>query len=208
MFCNFVYGYSLKWNSAQGDTPMYGMVHTAARSMVVETMGEPAWLNVLDQAALSGEYFISGQNYSDEVTFAIIRAISKVSGIEVPALLRSFGEFWIKYAAQSPYGAMFRVGGEELDTFLTNLNRMHASIHSTMPASRMPSFEVLRKENDRIDVLYASDRSGLCPFVEGLMMGLMQHFGHSGHVTHVHTEAGDVFSLHCEARKLTLPGAA
>ncbi len=187
---------------------MYGMVHTAARSMVVETLGEGAWARVLDEAHLNGEYFISGQNYSDEVTFALIGAISRVSGIEASELLKSFGRYWIKYAANSSYGTMFRISGLDLVTFLTNLNRMHASIHSTMPASRMPSFEVLHAEDGRIDVLYGSDRTGLFPFVEGLLSGLMEHFGETGHVTHAATAEGDVFSLHREARQISLSGAA
>lgn len=187
---------------------MYGMVHTAARSMVVDTLGEGAWTRILDEAQLNGEYFISGQNYSDDVTFALIGAISRVSGIETSDLLKNFGRYWIKYASNSSYGTMFRIGGLDLVTFLTNLNRMHASIHSTMPASRMPSFEVLHVEDGRIDVLYGSDRTGLFPFVEGLMSGLMEHFGETGHVTHMATADGDVFSLHREARQISLSGAA
>ncbi|MBY9068093.1 heme NO-binding domain-containing protein [Hyphomonas sp. WL0036] len=184
------------------------MVHTAARSMVVETLGDDAWQSILAEAQLNGELFISGQNYSDEVTFALIGAIAKVSGIEPENLLRLFGEYWIRYAAQSPYGTMFRIGGNRLDTFLSNLNRMHASIHSTMPASRMPSFEMLRQEGNRIDMLYTSDREGLTPFVEGLLKGLMTHFGETGHVSHSLTHEGDVFSLNCETASSALPGAA
>ena len=187
---------------------MYGMVHTAARSMVVETMGEAAWRDILNQADLNGEYFISGQNYSDDVTFSLINAVTRVSGIDSAELLKRFGEYWIGYTARSSYGTMFRIGGDQLDTFLTNLNRMHASVHSTMPASRMPSFEMLRKENGRIDVLYTSDRVGLFPFVEGLLKGLMDHFGETGHVTHALTDEGDVFSLHCQVGTRAVRGTA
>lgn len=187
---------------------MYGMVHTAARSMVVETMGDAAWQHILEQADMDGEYFISGQNYSDDVTFALIEAVTRISGVETADLLRSFGRYWIGYAANSPYGTMFRIGGEDLDTFLKNLNRMHASVHTTMPESRMPSFELLRNENGRMDVLYTSDRTGLFPFVEGLLKGLMDHFREPGHVTHATTEEGDVFSLHCAARMQHLGSAA
>lgn len=187
---------------------MYGMVHTAARSMVVETMGEASWQKILAEADLNGEYFISGQNYSDEVTFALIDAVTKVTGFETNDLLRNFGRYWIGYTVKSSYGAMFRVGGDRLDTFLMNLNRMHASVHSTMPASRMPSFEVLRQENGRIDVLYTSDRTGLHPFVEGLLEGLMYHFGETGHVTHALSNDGEVFSLHCDVQNKPLQGAA
>ncbi|MFN4184188.1 MAG: heme NO-binding domain-containing protein [Hyphomonas sp.] len=177
------------------------MVHTAARSMVVETMGEAAWLNILQQADMDGEFFISGQNYSDDVTFALIDAVTKVSGFESTDLLKSFGRYWIGYTANSSYGTMFRIGGDRLDSFLLNLNRLHASVHSTMPASRMPSFELLRNENGRMDVLYTSDRTGLFPFVEGLLKGLMDHFGEAGHVTHATTHEGDIFSLHCTGKK-------
>lgn len=187
---------------------MYGMVHTAARSMVVETMGEAAWQNILELADLNGEYFISGQNYSDDVTFALIGAVSRASGIETADLLRNFGRYWIGYTAKSHYGTMFRVGGDRLDTFLMNLNRMHASVHSTMPASRMPSFELLRNEDGRMDVLYTSDRTGLFPFVEGLLSGLMDYFGETGTITHAMTEEGDVFSLYCGAANKPLRGAA
>lgn len=187
---------------------MYGMVHTAARSMVVETMGEAAWQNVLAQADLQGEHFISGQCYSDAVTFALIDAATKVSGVNKTDLLKRFGKYWIGYTAKSSYGTMFRVGGDQLETFLTNLNRMHASVHATMPESRMPSFEMLRNEHGRIDVLYTSDRTGLTAFVEGLLKGLMEYFGETGYITHEETPEGEVFSLHCTGKKSELKGAA
>lgn len=187
---------------------MYGMVHTAARSMIVETMGEAAWRNVLEQADLDGENFISCQNYSDNVTFALIDAATRISGMAQEDLLKRFGRYWIGYTANSSYGTMFKVGGNQLDTFLRNLNRMHASVHTTMPASRMPSFEMLRNENGRIDVLYTSDRTGLTSFVEGLLEGLMDYFGEAGHVSHQATPAGDVFSLHCTGKKAEMKGAA
>ncbi|AXE64607.1 hypothetical protein BBF93_10480 [Hyphomonas sp. CACIAM 19H1] len=187
---------------------MYGMVHTAARSMVIETLGEAAWRNVLEQAHLDGENFISCQNYSDDVTFALLDAVTRISGLAQEDLLKRFGRYWIGYTAHSSYGSMFKVGGNQLATFLSNLNRMHASVHTTMPASRMPSFEMLRNENGRIDILYTSDRTGLTSFVEGLLDGLMDHFGEAGHVSHTSTPEGDIFTLHCLDKKTEMKGAA
>jgi guanylate cyclase soluble subunit beta len=79
--------------------------------------------------------------------------------------------------------------------FLSNLDRMHATIQRVMPEIRTPSFEVIEASLERIDVLYRSARTGLEPFVGGLMEGLMHRFGHAGSVTHAPSEEGIVFSL-------------
>ena len=179
---------------------MYGMVHSAARSMAIDTLGGDAWFKLLQDSNLSRDAFVSNQNYDDDVTFRIVTAIAERLRIGPSELLRQFGVYWIDYAAKSPYGAMFRVGGEDLRTFLHSLNRMHASIHATMPASRMPSFEVLSDTGNRIDLLYVSDREGLNAFVEGLLAGLLDYFGEKGSVVHEATRPdGDVFSIRLEA---------
>jgi guanylate cyclase soluble subunit beta len=175
---------------------MYGMVHNAARNMAVDALGNDEWALLLKTYKLSPDQFISNNNYSDAVTFEIVDAISERLGVGTNDLLRAFGRYWIEYAATSPFGVMFRVGGQDIRSFLRNLNRMHASIHATMPGSRMPSFEVLLETNSRIDVLYVSERIGLEAFVEGLFSGLLHHFGENGEVAHLESRTdGDVFSI-------------
>lgn len=147
-------------DTVKGTNSMYGMVHSGARSMVLDAYGEQVWQLVLCEAGLGDEHFISGQNYSDETTLSIIHAISKITGIEPPELLRSFGTYWIEFATRSHYGPMFRIAGSDLESFLRNLNRMHQSIRTTLPSSRMPTFEVLECGDERIDVLYQSGREG------------------------------------------------
>jgi len=172
------------------------MVHTAARTMALDALGPEAWLKLLQDNDLSRDHFVSNQNYSDELTFRIVGAISARLGIGTDELLRAFGEYWIEYAAKSPYGAMFRIGGKDLRAFLHNLNRMHSSVHATMQLSRMPSFEVIEETDKRIELLYVSDRTGLEDFVVGLLTGLLRYFGEQGQVSYEGSRPdGDVFSI-------------
>lgn len=175
---------------------MYGMVHTAARAMALDALGPAAWLALLQENDLSRDHFVSNQNYSDEVTFRIVSAISGRLGMDPDEMLRAFGEYWIEYAAKSPYGAMFRIGGRDLRAFLHNLNRMHSSVHATMQFSRMPSFEVIGETDNRIELLYMSDRTGLTEFVVGVLTGLLRYFGEQGHVSYEGSRPdGDVFTI-------------
>lgn len=175
---------------------MYGMVHNAARNMAVDVLGNDEWALLLQTYRLSPDHFISNNNYSDALTFQIVDAISERLRMGTSDLLRALGRYWIDYAATSPYGVMFRVGGQDIRSFLRNLNRMHASIHASMPGSRMPSFDVLLETNSRIDVIYTSERIGLEAFVEGLFSGLLHHFGENGEVVHLESRTeGDVFSI-------------
>ena len=75
---------------------------------------------------------------------------------------------------------------------------MHSSVQTTMPTARMPVFEVIDRAPGRIKLQYDSDREGLQSFVEGLLEGLMSHFGETGKVVHHSLPEGDVFSVEYE----------
>ncbi len=175
---------------------MYGMVHTAVRAMALDLLGEEAWLSVLERSGLTDEHFFSSEVYDDAVTMDLVATLSQVSGMDSAPLLEAFGEFWIAFAFQSSYGPMFDVAGETLDELLENLDAMHASIQSTMPGARMPSFELIDCQAQRIDVLYRSERVGLEPFVKGLLQGLMRHFGETGTVASCPDATGTRFTIH------------
>lgn len=186
----FVYGWT-----------MYGMIHTAARSMVRDQLGEATWNIILARTGLSEEHFITAKHYSDETTLRVIGAIADTTGHAVPDLLRDFGKYWIKYATASAYRSIFTLSGNNLDTFLTNLNRMHMSVARMMPEARLPTFETLSSTPGETELLYRSDRDGLTGFVEGLLIGLMDYFGEAGTVEYRPVGGQHIFRLNREAAR-------
>jgi len=181
---------------------MYGMIHTAARSMVKDQLGDATWAIILEKSGLNEEHFITAKHYSDETTLSVIACIVETTGIESQELLRKFGQYWIGYATSSAYRSVFTLSGSTLDTFLTNLNRMHMSVSRMMPEASMPVFEMVPGEPGVTDIVYRSDRGDLLlSFVEGLLIGLMAYFEVSGTVQY-RCDAGEhVFRLHREAAR-------
>ena len=162
---------------------MYGMIHKAAREMALEEFGEEAWAAVLDTCALDDRHFISGQYYNDETTMALIGELVTQTGMTAEDLLDAFGQHWVKFVSASVYKSVIDMTGDNLVTFIENLNRMHDSIKATMSKAVLPSFRVLENSAPVIRVLYKSPRTGFEYFVKGLLEGLMDKFGETGTVS-------------------------
>lgn len=175
---------------------MYGMIHRAAREMVLESQGPEAWGAVLAEADLDDAHFISASTYADEVTQTLLAAIARVLAEPVPTLLTAFGRYWIGYVAKGPYGAILRLAGDDVASILGNLDRLHEAIRVAMPAADTPSFQLVGQEASELRVLYRSSRNGLEPFVGGLLQGLMAARGMTPQlVTWAPAEQGAEFVL-------------
>ncbi len=164
---------------------MYGMVHRAARQMIIENHGEASWAQILSSSGLGDESFISANVYSDDVTMSLLVAISNFLNEPVNSILHHFGIYWIKFAYSGDYKSVMNLAGNDLFSFLGNLNRMHDSVQVSIPGARLPTFIADNSSSKSIDITYASERRGLEPFVEGLLTGLLKHFGHEGEIHRV-----------------------
>ena len=173
------------------------MIHQAARSLFIELRDEAEWKLLEERAGLTNEHFISAQSYDDDVTFALIGEIVRSLDVEPEVVLERLGRHWLKFADESAYASMLRMAGTDIETFLRNLDRMHASIKATMPSAVMPSFEVLPSsgEGGPLELRYSSPRTGLESFVSGLLAGLLERFGEAGTVSVRPRPGGAIFEI-------------
>jgi Haem-NO-binding len=174
---------------------MYGMIHRAARELALQTLTPDEWEALLVQRGLREDHFISANPYDDAVTARLLEAIGGRLAVSQDALLEALGRHWIRHAAASPFGTVLTMAGDDLETFLENLDRMHASVTSSMPAASMPSFELLRCEPQAISLLYQSERAGLGMFVRGILCALLERFGETGRVDMEQTPSGVLFRI-------------
>ena len=161
---------------------MYGMIHRAVREMVLDRAGSGVWAEIERAAGIAQSELISVEVYDDAVTMRLIECAASSSKIDVQQFLVEFGQYWISYAGQSPFGSILQFTGDNLATFLRNLDRLHEGVQNVMPRASMPSFKVAKDEPNRMEVEYRSSRVGLEPFVEGLFIGLLNRFDLSGEV--------------------------
>ena len=160
---------------------MYGLVNKAIRDMICTHHGEAAWARVRRRAEVSHDDFEGMQPYPDDLTHRLVMAASVELQQEPQALLRAFGEFWVKYTAHEGYGPLMDMAGDSLPEFLQNLDDLHARVGVTFPQLRPPSFDTEECDSGApgqgtMHLHYHSQRQGLAPMVMGLVEGLGERF--------------------------------
>ncbi|KAG9508491.1 Guanylate cyclase soluble subunit beta-2 [Fragariocoptes setiger] len=76
------------------------------------------------------------------MTFKLVEAASRVSGLSVDVCLEAFGEHFLLYCQKNGFDQILRVLGSNLYDFLTNLDNLHDHLASIYPGMRAPSFRV------------------------------------------------------------------
>ena len=74
---------------------MYGMVNKAVEDMVCLHHGEAVWEQIKSEAGVDVDVFMSNESYSDDITYLLVAAASKVLKMPVEQILIGFGEHWI-----------------------------------------------------------------------------------------------------------------
>lgn len=161
---------------------MYGMAHRALRQMMIDRLGPAAWAMVERETNTGPADLISLCVYDDSKTVALIGASATRLGMPVEEALRDFGRYWVRFAELSSFGPIMDFTGQDIVTFINNLDRMHRSVVLAMPDARVPSFTLIEETRERLLVRYRSDRTGLETFVIGLLEGLMDRLGETGTV--------------------------
>lgn len=163
---------------------MYGLVNRGIQQLVTASKGEAAWARVCARAKVDGEGFIAMQAYPDDLTYALVGAVSEELGISPSQALEAFGEYWILYTAEEGYAAVLTAAGGRLREFLGHLNDMHGRIETSFRHMSLPWFEVEDLGPGEYRLHYESERQGLAPMVIGLVRGLAKRFDQAIEIRH------------------------
>ena len=161
---------------------MYGMIHRAMRNMVHEELGEDAWLALEQKLNIGPMDLLTGKVYDDALTLDIITEAAAMLNLAVGQCLIEFGRYWIRYVDQGSLASVMNFTGQNLASFIKNLDRLHLAVGAAMPDARLPAFSTLCNDPGHIVVEYRSERVGLEPFVMGLLQGLMDRFHARGDI--------------------------
>jgi hypothetical protein len=155
---------------------MYGLVNQAIEDMVCTQYGETMWQEIKQEAQISINRFAKMEGYPDDLTHRLIRAAAQKLQMSAAEIMEAFGAYWIKYTAETGYGELMDVSGDNLPEFLENLDDLHARVGVSFPKLQPPSFECTAVEDDSLNLNYHSQREGLAPMVIGLVKGLGNRF--------------------------------
>ncbi len=155
---------------------MYGLIHKALETMVRSRFGEDAWKKILVDSKVESDSFLTMRSYHDEVTFALVGAVSQHLNLSPAECLEAFGEYWLMEFAPKNYNMLLKSAGREPIEFLGNLDDLHDQISSAFTEFRPPSFVVEEISKTVYSLHYRSSRKGLESFVLGILKGLEKRF--------------------------------
>lgn len=177
------------------------MVNRGIRDLVLAERGAQVWAAICERAGLERTDFNDSTTYDDAVTYDLVAAASIALGWTSEELLIAFGRHWVLFTGREGWGGLFGMAGDDMRSFVTGLDDLHARVQASMPRSVMPSFTVTDTADGDLDVEYRSARPGLGPMVIGLFHGLAEHFGETWTVEHrgrLADDEGEHFRLHAE----------
>jgi guanylate cyclase soluble subunit beta len=155
---------------------MYGLINNSLKDMIRERFGEEQWQAVLVASGVPKDSFLTMRSYDDAVTYSLAGAASEVLGAPVDDCMEMFGEYWVLETASKSYGMLLDAAGQDMVSFLQNMNALHDRITSTFLDYVPPEFYV-EEQGDHHLIHYVSKREGLTSFVVGLLKGLATRFG-------------------------------
>jgi hypothetical protein len=178
---------------------MYGLVNRGVEELVCSQFGEETWEAIKAEAGVDVDVFVSMEPYSDDLTYKLVAAASKVLDISAEVVLTTFGEYWTLYTAKEGYGELLKMSGNTLPEFLRNLDTMHARVGLLYPELKPPSFRCTEMSDHGMLLHYHSEREGMAPLVLGLLKGLSKMFETELTVSHVQRRPDegthDIFQL-------------
>lgn len=154
---------------------MYGLVNKTLQEMVINRYGNAKWEEIRKESGIEHLFFITMESYPDEVTYKLVGSISSVLGVPADQIIRSFGEHWFQVAKEG-YKDILDFAGDNFVDFLKNLDSMHTRVGLIFTGFRPPSFKCTEVADSSLRLHYYSERAGLTPLVEGLLVSVGKHF--------------------------------
>ncbi len=154
---------------------MKGIINKGIQEMVEARFGAEAWEEVKSLAGCEEPFFAIGQDYPDELTIALIKAASQVSGLPVETVQVEYGKFMVPHTLKKYYATYFQLAGSSPREFLLNMDRVHEQATRSITGAAPPKFDYEELPDGRLLMHYHSKR-GLCPVLRGLILGVGLYF--------------------------------
>ena len=154
---------------------MKGLVFNLLEDFIVEGWGEEAYEEIFAECPLkTKEPFVGPGTYPDSDLVTIAQVGAAKLGVTLDEALVAFGKFsFPRLAAKVPKIMRYQ---RDAKRFLMSIDSViHVEVRKLFPEAVTPRFTCVDVGEDRLEIRYESDR-GLCRFMEGLLLGVAEHF--------------------------------
>lgn len=150
---------------------MKGIINKGIQELVETKFGAEAWEKVKLLAECEEPFFAIMNDYPDEMTTALVKAASEVSGLPLEAVMVEYGKFMVPNTLREQYPSYFKLAGLSPREFLLNMERVHEHVTRSVSKAMPPRFEYEDLPDGRLLMKYKSKRK-LCAALRGLILGV------------------------------------
>lgn len=162
---------------------MQGSIYTSFSEMVIEQMGMTVWNELIEKVKPRSEgIYTNGMQYDDSEIMSFVSALSEITKVEAPTLVRTFGEYLFIHLYNSSPTNLSHI--DNLKDFLSSIdNVIHKEVKRVYPQAYLPTFEYSETPNGDLVMYYQSKRK-LCHLSEGLITSAAKHFNQPIKIAH------------------------
>lgn len=142
---------------------------------------------ILEESNLaSGGSYTSVGTYDHTEMIELVVKLSDVTGVDVPELLRTFGQHLTSRFAEL-YPSFFDDAGDTFSFLETIENHVHVEVKKLYPDAELPHFHTQRSDANTLVMNYSSFRP-FADLAEGLLLGSIAHYREPIELTRQTTE--------------------
>ncbi|MGB5980872.1 MAG: heme NO-binding domain-containing protein [Nonlabens sp.] len=161
---------------------MKGIVFTEFLELVEEKFGFSMVDTIIDNSELpSGGVYTSIGTYSFSEMLQLVTNLSKETAIPVDDLLLVYGEHFFR-VVETSYVGLLETYKDPIEMLSSIENHIHVEVRKIYPDAELPTFEVLSKDSDRLQMKYTSSRA-MHHFGLGLMNKTFDYFNQEATIT-------------------------
>ncbi|MFZ4635582.1 MAG: heme NO-binding domain-containing protein [Saprospiraceae bacterium] len=154
---------------------MKGVVFTEFFDLVEEKFGYEMVDKIIGESQLeSGGVYTSVGTYDHREMGQLVGRLSQHSGVQQSDLLKAFGHHLFG-VFQKNYGIFFQNASTAFD-FLSGIEHyIHVEVKKLYPDAELPRFDVVRDGDQRMEMVYRSERS-MSDLALGLIEATLLHY--------------------------------
>ncbi|MEM5527256.1 heme NO-binding domain-containing protein [Gammaproteobacteria bacterium AS21] len=155
---------------------MFGMIHRSLEALIIAQYGSQTWDIIKYKADIDTDVFSLFENYPDEYMHKLYQAATQVLSISSNDLSFMFGKHWYHYSVSEGFKELLQSTGDDLWTFIANLNELHQQIENVFAGMKPPIFSCSDVKDKSLVLHYSSSREGFAYVVIGAIEEIAKQF--------------------------------
>ncbi|WP_111707419.1 heme NO-binding domain-containing protein [Lutibacter citreus] len=154
---------------------MKGIVFTEFLEMVEESFGLETLDYIIYKSDLKSKgVYTSVGTYDFIEMLTLINNLSEKVKIPVQDLVYTYGVYFFKVLSDN-HGNIMDLYKSPIDMLSSVESHIHVEVRKIYPGAELPTFKIVKKEDDFIEMIYYSSRS-LYMFAKALIEGTFAHY--------------------------------